>query len=279
MVFQPLVPVGGITGFRFIERTLETQLETFSKRPDIQRMIDYFNANAAGADTAEKLVNDRQLLTVALGAFGLADQVDKKAFIRKILEDGTIAEDALAKRLSNPVWEEFSRSLGYGDVGGLLGVQSTRAELVERFRIRQFEEAVGAQDADLETALLYKRELGSVVSESLSDRAGWLKLMGRADLRGVVEAAFNLPQSFGTIDLDQQVKDLMRLSRREFGSESPTALLEPANLDKAIRRYLVIQQARQGFGAPSGAETALTLLRQSDFGAGAQANLFASRFL
>ena len=39
--------------------------------------------------SAADLVADRRLLKVALGAFGLEGEIDKKAFIRKVLEEGT----------------------------------------------------------------------------------------------------------------------------------------------------------------------------------------------
>ena len=52
--------------------------------------------------SAEALVKDRRLLTVALGAFGLDGEIDKKFFIRKVLEGGTEASDSLANRPYDP---------------------------------------------------------------------------------------------------------------------------------------------------------------------------------
>jgi len=278
-MFQPLVPVGGLAGFRFLERTMETQVSRFEARPDMARDIAYFQENAGKAETAEDLVSDPRLLRVALGAFGLGDQVDKRAFIRRILEDGTISEDALANRLATPVWKDLSRTLGYGDVGGLLGLESVREDIVSRFVVRSFEEAVGAQAPDLEAALAFRRGIGEIANGEAVDNAGWLQILGRTDLRRVVETAFGLPTQFGAIDLDQQRAELERISRREFGVESPRAFQDPEAVDDLLRRFLAISAARSGPSALTPGATALMLLQSGGVGSGAQAGLFASRFL
>ena len=87
-MFQPVIPSGGISGWRFLQRTYDAQLETFGQSAQIQRETDHFKEKIAGITTAEDLVADRQLLTVALGAFGLSDDIDNKFFIKKMLECG-----------------------------------------------------------------------------------------------------------------------------------------------------------------------------------------------
>lgn len=279
MSFNPIVPVGGIAGFRFIEETYDRQVDAFSRRPDIARDIAYWTENAAKATTAEAFVQDPTLMRVALGAFGLADQTGKIAFVRKILEDGTIDPQALANRLASPQWKELSRELGFGDVGGLLGVRSTRETIAELYRIRSFEEAVGAQDGDLATALAFRREVGAIATGETVDRTGWFTLMGRRDLRPVVEAAFGLPDAFGALDIDRQAEVLENRARREFGSPSAAVFADPANVETVIRKFLVISQARSGPSDSTPGMTALTLLQSARIGPQASTNLFASRFL
>ncbi len=47
----------------------------------------YFEANIGKVETAADLVGDRRLLKVALGAFGMDGEIDKRAFLRKVLEE------------------------------------------------------------------------------------------------------------------------------------------------------------------------------------------------
>src|SRR6056297_1893238 len=84
MTFSPVVPTGGLVGWSLLDRTMERQTELFNKSPQIVRDTEYFEKTIDTIKTAEDLVADRRLLRVALGAFGLQDQINSKAFIRKI---------------------------------------------------------------------------------------------------------------------------------------------------------------------------------------------------
>ena len=278
MAFAPVVPFGGLLGFRFVERTFDAQFEAFGKSPDIQREIDYFLEHAGEATTAEALVADRRLLRVALGAFGLDDEVDKRAFIRKILEDGTIDPEALANRLSDPAWAEFSQALGYGDLGGLLVFDNTRQDIAEQFRLRQFERAIGDADVDIRLALNFRRQIREIATDPGVETSGWLKVLGSKPLRSVIEGAYNLPIAFGLIDIDRQVGDLEARTGQLFGSESPAVFASDENIDDLLRRFLLSAQLRGGISPSAPGATALILLQAGGLGTGGSANLFASNF-
>ena len=278
MAFAPVVPFGGLLGFRFIERTYDAQFETFGKSSDIQREVDYFLEHAGEATTAEALVADRRLLRVVLGAFGLDDEVDKRAFIRKILEDGTLDPDSLANRLADPAWAEFSEALGYGDLGGLLVFDSTRQDIAEQFRLRQFERAIGDANVDIRLALNFRRQILEVANDPSVETTGWLKVLGSKPLRAVFEGAYNLPFAFGLIDLDRQVVHLEARTEQLFGSESPAVFASDENIDDLLRRFLLSAQLKGGFSPSTPGATALTLLQLGGLGAAGSANLFASNF-
>ncbi|MEM9127018.1 MAG: flagellar protein, partial [Pseudomonadota bacterium] len=89
MTFQPVIPSGGVVGWRFLQRTYEAQIDSFSQSGVNQRETQYFLENISNVLTAEDLVSDRRLLQVALGAFGLEEDLDNRFFIQKILQDGT----------------------------------------------------------------------------------------------------------------------------------------------------------------------------------------------
>lgn len=278
MAFAPVVPFGGLMGFRFVERTFDAQFEAFGKSPDIQREIDYFLENAGEATTAEALVDDRRLLRVALGAFGLDDEVDKRAFIRKILEEGSLDPKSLANRLAEPAWAEFSRALGFGDLGGLLVFETTRKDLAEQFRLRQFERAIGDVDVDIRLALNFRREIREIALDPDVGISGWFRILGSQPLRGVIEGAFNLPSGFSQIDLDRQRDEIEARSDRIFGGKSPAVFASDENIDGLLRRFLVSAQLKGGISSSAPGATALTLLRANSLGTGGSANLFASNF-
>lgn len=109
-MFQPVLPLSGLPGWVLLNRTLESQTQAFNASPQIVRDTDYFVENIANVRSAEDLVSDRRLLTVALGAFGLDEDINNRALIQKVLEDGTADPASLANRLADDRYARFSEA-------------------------------------------------------------------------------------------------------------------------------------------------------------------------
>ena len=84
--FRPAVPAAGLPGWAFLSRTASAQQAAHASSSTLQRDTAYFRANIGSIQSAEELVSDRRLLSVALTAFGLEDDLQNRFFIRKILE-------------------------------------------------------------------------------------------------------------------------------------------------------------------------------------------------
>ena len=263
MAFQPVIPFGGLVGWAFLNRTLESQTAVFDASSEIKRDTDYFAAKIGEIDSAEQLVKDRRLLGVALGAFGLQDDIDNKYFVRRMLEDGTLKADALANRMADDRYKQLSKAFGFGD----LSVPRTKLptfadEILGRYRERSFEVAVGQQDDNLRLALNAKRELAEIAGESGSDATKWFRVMGNSPLRQVFETALGLPASFGQIDLDQQLDVFRDKVDRQFGAREISQFTDPGAVDKLIQRFLVRAQMAES-AAVSNGTIALTLLQNA----------------
>ena len=115
MTYAPVVPFGGLAGWAFLTRTREAQKTAFASSPAVQRDEAYFRDRIGGISSAEELVSDRRLLSVALGAFGLEDDINNRYFIRKVLEDGTLDPKALGNKLADKRYLELSKAFGFGD--------------------------------------------------------------------------------------------------------------------------------------------------------------------
>ncbi len=263
MSFVPVVPLSGYGGWRFLERTLEPQQAAFAKSQPVVRATDYFRDNIAKIRTAEDLVNDRRLLSVALGAFGLDDDVNNRFFIRRVLEDGTINENALANRLADNRYADLSRAFGFGDRPIPRTISSGfAADMIDRFERRQFEKEVGKQNNDLRLALNLESGLADILQRNAGDGARWFSMMGNAPLRKVFETALGLPSSIASIDIDKQRDIFQSRAQSAFGTRTLADLAEPAQQEKLIRLFLIRSEAAQSSGI-SGASAALTLLQSS----------------
>lgn len=262
MSFQPVLPTGGLVGWAFLNRTLDSQQTAFRRAPEIARDADHFRANIGKVTTAEELVSDRRLLRVALGAFGLDDDINNRFFIRKILEDGTLDPQALGNRLADKRYLEFSRAFGFGDFAIPRSQISTFAETTARaFETRQFEIAVGESDPDMRLALGLARDLGAIAGRDISERAQWFSVLGSPPLRKVFETAFGLPRGFGAIDLDQQVDILRDRAQRTFGAPTVAQFADPDRMDALTRQFLIRADIAGGSGTTAPGSIALQILQ------------------
>jgi hypothetical protein len=261
MTFQPVLPLSGYSGWRFLQRTLDAQQTAFKNSGPVSSLTDYFRENIGKVTTAKELVSDRRLLQVALGAFGLDDDIRNKFFIQKVLEDGTLDPEALSSRLSDKRYADISRAFGFGDPGGPITAQDTFADrMISRFETKQFERAVGESDNDLRAALNLKSGLADIAAKTQSANAQWFSVMGNAPLRKVIETALGLPASIASIDIDQQLTAFKSRARATFGSDKLSDLATPENQEKLIRLYLIRSQAQSARATSSGS-IALTLLQ------------------
>lgn len=263
MTFQPVVPLAGLAGWALLDRTMDRQTALFNKAPRIVRDTEYFEKSIGGIKSAEDLVSDRRLLRVALGAFGLQEDIDSRAFIRKILEGGTTRKDALANRLTDPRYKQLAEAFGFGDDGPPQTQEAGfGARLTDQFRRREFEVAVGNQDQAMRLALNAERELGAIATDDASENARWFRILGNTPLRKVFETALGLPESFAQLDLDRQLTEIKARAERQIGITSLSDLADADVQDQLIRRFLVRDQVA-GFNAQSSQSIALILLQSA----------------
>jgi hypothetical protein len=274
--FQPAVPLAGIAGWRFLERTAARQQAAFEQGPALRRETADFEARIASVGSAAALVGDRRLLKVALGAFGLEGEIDKRAFLRKLLEEGTTAPGALASRMTDPAFRRFAAAFGFGDPGGARTAEpGFAARIAAAYRTRAFEAAVGEASNDMRLAMTFRREIATLAAGD--GGGGWYAVLGSKPLRAVIEKAFGLPEAFGRLDIDRQHDVLRDEAAALLGSDRLTVFRDPAAVETVLTRFLARAQIEAGAAATGPAAAALTLLRSLDSGAASLANLLASQ--
>lgn len=261
-MFAPVIPSTGLVGWRFLQRTYDSQFNAFTQSAQLNRTTDYFAENIGKISSAKDLVSDRRLLEVALGAFGLQDDIDSRFFIQKILEEGTTADDALANRFSDSRYKDFSSAFGLGP-----GEQSNLkepefiADIVARFQANSFEIATGTQDDSMRIALFVQREMPSLAGDDVSNDAKWFTVMGQPPLRAAFEKALNLPASFGQADIDQQLVVFKQRARAVFGSDDMSLFADTTAVDELVTKYIVKSQLDAFSATASPASIALSLLQ------------------
>lgn len=259
MTFQPVIPVQGYAGWRFLQRTMETQKQAFVESAPVKRATEHFREKIGGVRTASDLMGDRRLLEVALGAFGLDGDINNTFFIRKILEEGTATPGALANKLSDKRYAAFTNAFGFaGGVPRTL-LSTFPDETLARYEARQFEQAVGAQDDTMRLALNLGPALKELTAGTTNGRAQWFSMMGDLPLRRVFEGALGLPTGIGRLDVDKQAEVFRSRAQSTFGTDRLADFNDPDVQEKMIRLFMIRTEAAAG-GGLSGTSIALSLL-------------------
>jgi Protein of unknown function (DUF1217) len=279
VLFQPTAGIGGLPGWLVLERTEARQREVFERSPVLERDVDYFRENISKALTAKDLVNDRRLLTVALGAFGLGDEINKKAFVEKILAEGTEDSDAFANRLNEPRFKELSEAFGYGNIqnGSSVLLESFREDMIARFKVREFDRAVGESDNDMRLALNFRREISELVDPETTEKTAWFQIMGQQPLRELLATALNIGSSVAQLSIDRQQEIFADRTRSVLGSSDPAQFEDPEVVDEVLRRFFLMRQVESGPGPGTPGYGALILLQGPSLGASAIENLLLSQ--
>ena len=112
-MYIPALGAGGLSAYRLLQRTETAQLDAVAQDAQTQREIAYFRDNIGSVQSAEDLLRDRQLLSVALTAYGLESEIDKGAFVTSVLDGGVEDPASFANRLNDPRWSEITRAFGF----------------------------------------------------------------------------------------------------------------------------------------------------------------------
>lgn len=262
MSFQPVVVGGGVAGWRFLQRTMTAQVDSFAKSPTVARDEAYFREKIGSVKTAQDLVDDRRLMRVVLGAFGLSGDLNNRFFIRKVLEEGAENPRALANRLADKRYLAMTQAVGLS-VGAALADRPAGfvEDIIKEHRAQSFEVAIGAQDENMRFALALRRDLTALAQKKGSDTAKWFTLMGTPPLRKVFDMAFGLPDSFASLDLDRQLGVYQARAQRIFGSSQLSQFADGDKLEALTSRFLVRAQLAESRVNTSPAAFALQLLQ------------------
>ena len=135
-----------------------------AKQPAVQTASAYYAANIAKVTSIDDFVGNYRLLSYALDAFGLGDQINSTALIKQVLEGGVANPDSLANTL--PQWKAFATAFNFAANGASsistpAAVAATRSDYVEQ----QLESNQGQQDVGVQLAMYFNRVAPTVTTE------------------------------------------------------------------------------------------------------------------
>lgn len=259
MSFSPVLPTNGISGWLFLNRTLDAQTRAFNRSAVPQRDTAYFKKEFPKIMSIEELVDNHRLLRVALGSVGLGADIKNKAFIKKVIASDLDNPKSLANRLSDMRYKRLAGAFGALGTKKPINLQSVD-QAVDKYLQLSFETALGKKDNAMRLALYAKRELAQLASEKSSEKTKFYKILGSPQLRELFEIYLRLPKGFGRLDLEKQVDIFQSKIDSRLGFDSISKFKEIKNQNKLIEGYLLQSQLSTS-AAMTSQDISLMLLR------------------
>lgn len=189
----------------------------------VKTATQYYEANIGKVTSISDFVNNYRLLSYALQAYGLGDQVNNKALVTKVLEGGVSSSKALANTLSNPNWAKFAAAFDFvGSGASSISTSSAISTTTNDYVEEKLETQEGATDPGVQLALYFKRVAPTVTSA--------LGIMGDKNLIDVVQTIFNLPAITSGTNIDAEASEISRLMPL-------SELQDPKQLNQLIDRF------------------------------------------
>ncbi|MBY9065743.1 DUF1217 domain-containing protein [Hyphomonas sp. WL0036] len=280
MAFQPVVPMSGIGGWKFLQSTYDKQLQSFTNSPQVRNDRDYMIEKFAEPVTMDDLLKDTRLLRATMTAFDLSGEEWKKGFIKKVFEEAADPESTFLARLNNPKYTALAKALKPENGVISLEIEDVAAMAV-RFEAVSFEVAIGNVDDSMRLSLNYQSEISTIVGSGSSEDSIVYRLMADVPAYTVVRTALNMPSDATKLPVERQAEMLKSGLKKALGVSSLADIASPEAVDKMIVRYHAMKSISEGAAVYSPAAAALTLLGGGSYGLGSSAsqNLFLSSFL
>jgi hypothetical protein len=233
--------------FQSISQNLSRYQSMVANQPMVKTASQYYAANIGKVTSIQDFVNNYRLVSYALDAYGLGDQINNKALITKVLEGGVSSPKALANTLSNANWAKFAAAFNFVGAGAssistASAIKTTTTNYVEQ----KLESSQGQQDPGVQLALYFQRVAPTVKSD--------LAIMGDVNLLDVAQTIFGLPPETAATDVNAEAAVIGRLMPM-------SELQDPKKLAQLTTRFTAQYDSLYG---PGGVDAGTPLTVNSD---------------
>ena len=228
------------TAFLAVSQNLSRYQAMTAAEPAVKTATAYYEANIGSVKSISDLVGNYRLLSYALNAYGLGDQINAKGLITRVLEGGVSNPKSLAHTLPNPQWKAFAAAFDFIDSGANSPSSASSVETATSNYVKQqLESDQGSQDVGVQLALYFQRVAPTITSEE--------GILADSNLLEVAGTIMGLSPAAASILQRQTLSELMPLSD----------LKDPAKLQQLTERFTAMYDYTYGPG--SGATSGLTV--------------------
>jgi hypothetical protein len=182
-----------------IQNNLARYQKMVGNEGSVKTATAYYAANIGNVKSIKDLAGNYRLLSYALTAYGLGDQVNNKALVTKVLEGGYTSSKALANTLSNPNWKKFAQAFDFlGSGASSISTPTALATTEAAYTEQTLEGQQGQQDVGVQLALYFNRVAPTVTSA--------YSILGDKNLLEAFQTTFGITlNSNGNIDANAAI--------------------------------------------------------------------------
>lgn len=203
--------INTLSQVQLVRTNMERSLKTVAADPMVERQTEYYRENIRDIKSIDEFLADDRIFNYAMTAMGLEDMIYAKAFIRKVLEEGTDERGAFANQLADTKYKNFAETFNFKRYGETTtSFARTQDAIVQKYHRQTLEVREGEQNQGVRLALYFERRAPDITNayDVLADRA----------LAEAVYTSLGLPQEFAMTDIDKQAAYLEeRLDFSKFG--------------------------------------------------------------
>jgi len=213
-----------INEVRFLEDPERTEV-----RKTATEKAENYQEKIQSIDTAAKLLADREVLDVVIGAYGFDPAEVTDDFLKRAFASDLSDPKSFVNQQADSRWAELVASFNFDAEGNLtrqtIGTVQQRGETMEtvnKYLRQTLEETEGESNEAVRLALYFQR-----TAPSITDAYG---LIADDALMAVFRTTFGYSDEFSNMDVDQQARIIgenMELSD----------LQDPAKLERFLQRY------------------------------------------
>lgn len=187
-----------------VSNNLTRQQAATASQGDVKNATNYYLANIGKVKTVDQFINNYQLFSYAMKAFGLSDMTYAKGLMTKVLEGGVKSSSALANTLSDPRYRAFATAFDFATAGtSATSATSATTGTTAKYVEQTLEDNQAKSNPGVSNALYFSRHASSITSV--------YGLLADPTMLSVVETAYGISSTLGQSDIDTQAALLTKV--------------------------------------------------------------------
>jgi len=222
--------LSALQSIQMIDNNLARSQATTAADPTVKRQTAYYLANIGSIKSSKDFVNNYQLFSYAMTAYGLNDMTYAKSMMQKVMDGGVANTKSLANEMSDVRFKAFAAAFNFGDQGASATSNASNNKTTTSMFIEQtLEDNVGQQNQGAQLALYFQRQAPNIKSG--------LQILGDKALFQFVQTAFGIPPVVSSNALDQAATNIEK-------KINMTDLQDPVKVQKMVVRFAAMWDAQ-----------------------------------